>query len=164
MKEIAFTKVKLPYGWMSNMSPHPIEHNGKKWRTAEALFQALRFCDSEIQERIRAETSPIGCKLRVKAIVKDLTVRGELHKRCIEPMSEPDLKNMELCLRLKLKQHPKLVTDLLATRDSPIYEDVTSRGARGTNLFWGAMRNPNGAWTGRNELGKMWERLRTEFL
>ena len=162
MKEIAFTKVKLPYGWLGNMSPYPVTHDGKRWRTTEALFQAMRFCDESIKEEIRAVPSPIGCKMRVKAIVKQLTTNSELHKRCVDPTSAQDLKNMELCLLLKLEQHPSLVADLLATGDLPIYEDVTSRGARGTNLFWGAIRNPDGSWTGRNELGKLWQKLRAE--
>jgi len=38
---IAFKKVKDPYGWLGNMSPHPIG----EFRTAEHLFQATRFKD-----------------------------------------------------------------------------------------------------------------------
>lgn len=45
MNVIAFTKVSLPFGWMSNMSPHPIVHHSCEWPTAEHLFQALRFRD-----------------------------------------------------------------------------------------------------------------------
>lgn len=51
---IAFTKVNLPYGWLSNMSPHPLDFGGT-WRTSEALFQSLRFSDNDIKELIRAE-------------------------------------------------------------------------------------------------------------
>jgi predicted NAD-dependent protein-ADP-ribosyltransferase YbiA (DUF1768 family) len=163
-KEIAFTKVSLPYGWLGNMSPYPVEYNGKKWRTTEALFQAMRFDDEAIQEMIRAEASPMGCKMKVKAIVKKLKESNELHKRTVEPLSEQDVKNMEVCVLLKIQQHPRLLKDLLMTGDTPIYEDVTKRGARGTNLFWGAMKMPDGSWKGENTLGKIWEKFRKEKL
>ena len=162
MTEIAFTKVKLPFGWLGNMAPYPVTYMGKTWRTTEALFQALRYEDEEIQEMIRKEPSPMGCKFRVKAIVKDLTQKGELHKRVIEPLSEKDLQNMELCIRLKIEQHPQLLKALLQTTGCPIYEDVTSRGKRGTNLFWGALKNADGTWEGENSLGKIWMKIRDE--
>ncbi len=161
MNEIAFTKVKSPFGWLGNMAPYPIVYKGKTWRTTEALFQALRYEDEEIQEMIRKEPSPMGCKFRVKAIVKDLSQRGEMHKRVVEPLSKQDLENMELCIRLKVQQHPFLLKQLLLTRDLPIYEDATSRGKRGSNLFWGAMKTPDG-WIGENALGKIWMKIRKE--
>jgi len=52
---IAFKKVREAYGWMSNMSPHPIQ----TWRTAEALFQALRFDDITVKLAIHNEKSPM---------------------------------------------------------------------------------------------------------
>jgi predicted NAD-dependent protein-ADP-ribosyltransferase YbiA (DUF1768 family) len=51
-KIITFTKVNLPFGWMGNMSPYPINYMDKTWRTTEALFQALRFNEEEIQEAL----------------------------------------------------------------------------------------------------------------
>ena len=51
-KDIAFTKVKLPYGWLGNMSPYPIKFGDDTYLTTEALFQALRFSDPEIQAKI----------------------------------------------------------------------------------------------------------------
>jgi hypothetical protein len=164
MKAIGFTKVSLPYGWMGNMSPYPINYGGKVWKTTEALFQSLRFEDEEIKEAIRGEASPMGCKFKVKAIVKKLKESNELHKRTVEPLSDQDVKNMELCIRLKIEQHPELLKELLKTGDTPIFEDVTSRGARGTNLFWGAMKLEDGSWKGSNVLGKIWEEIRKEKL
>ena len=40
MNEIWFTKVDLPYGWLGNMAPYPVLHDGCRWLTTEALFQA----------------------------------------------------------------------------------------------------------------------------
>ncbi|MFN9113466.1 MAG: NADAR family protein [Bacteroidota bacterium] len=159
----SFTKVKLPYGWMGNMSPFPVLYQGKTWKTNEHLFQALRFADDEIREAIRLEPSPMGCKMKVKTIVKELTAANAMHKRTVEPLSAADVENMEMCVRLKIQQHPVLVEGLLRTRDLPIYEDVTSRGKRGSNLFWGALQLPDGSWEGQNKLGELWMKIRRKI-
>ena len=69
---------------------------------------------------------------------------------------------MKMCIRLKLEQHPQLVAELLATKDALIVEDVTKRGDKGGNLFWGAML-VNEEWIGQNVLGKLWMDLREEL-
>jgi ribA/ribD-fused uncharacterized protein len=151
---IGFTKVALPYGWLGNMSPYPLNFGGVSWRTSEALFQALRFTDNEIKELIRAEKSPMGAKFVMKANKEFITT---------EPHSEKDVINMKMCLIIKLQQHPQLIQELVATGDKIIIEDVTARGDKGGNLFWGAMKveNEEGVhWVGTNTLGKLWMELR----
>jgi predicted NAD-dependent protein-ADP-ribosyltransferase YbiA (DUF1768 family) len=60
---ITITRVRDEYGWLSCMSPHPIDLDGARYRTCEALFQYLRFQDHPaIQEEIRACLSPMGVK------------------------------------------------------------------------------------------------------
>ncbi len=152
MEVIGFTKVALPYGWLGNMSPFPLTFGGKEWRTSEALFQALRFKDKDIQELIRAEKSPMGAKFVMKANKEHITT---------EPHSKKDVMNMKMCLKLKLQQHPHLVQELIDTGDKVIIEDVTARGDNGGNLFWGAML-VDGGWVGENTLGKLWMDLRKE--
>jgi ribA/ribD-fused uncharacterized protein len=153
MKVIAFTKSKLPFGWCGNMSPFPIEFGGKSWRTTEALFQALRFEDETIREEIRAEKSPMAAKFVAKRNVDQMTV---------EQLSEQDVENMRLMLKLKVEQHPELKEQLLATGEDLIVEDCTRRGRRGSNLFWGAVLE-DGEWEGKNILGKLWMELRTKL-
>lgn len=150
--EIAFTKVKLPYGWLGNMSAFPVEYENKLYLTTEALFQALRFKNNpEIQELIRLEKSPMSAKLVAKSKV-ELMDEGVLY-------SEKDIENMRLCLKLKLEQHPQLKEELLATEDITIIEDCTKR-PHGSGLYWGAARTESG-WEGKNILGVLWmeERL-----
>jgi ribA/ribD-fused uncharacterized protein len=147
MKTIAFTKVAAPYGWLGNMSPHPIRWSqGKDWRTAEALFQALRFGDEAIMEKIRAQKSPMTAKMVAK---KHRT------KMVVQPGSSQDIANMKLILRLKIQQHPSLREALLATGDTVIIEDCTKRRAS----VWGA-RLVGDSWEGDNLLGKLWMELR----
>lgn len=167
---IAFTKVELPYGWLGNMSPFPIEHGGHTWRTTEALFQALRFApDSTTREDIRAELSPMVAKMVAKGRRADMI---------IEPQSPEDVENMRVVLRLKVRQHGPLVYKLVDMAEDFIVEDCTNR-QRGSGLFWGAAlvngslnaadaqylkgtstRPRIGEWNGENMLGKLWMELR----
>lgn len=152
MKTIGFTKVALPYGWLGNMSPHPVQFEGQEWRTAEALFQSLRFQDPEIREEIRSQKSPMGAKFVAKK---------HRSKMQVQPLSNQDLENMRRCVRLKLEFNPQLVDLLKETQDLLIYEDVSSR-MRGNNLFWGASFQ-EGELIGENQLGKIWMQIRSSL-
>lgn len=151
--DIGFTASRLPYGWMGNMSPFPIKFGDDTYRTTEALFQALRFSDNDIKALIREEKSPMGAKFVAKARVSEMTV---------EQLSDKDVVNMRMCIKLKVEQHPELAKELLATGDANIYEDVTKRGDKGSNLLWGAML-VDGEWVGKNVVGNIWMELRKEL-
>lgn len=151
MQTIAFTSVRLPFGWLGNMAPFPIEADGVTWRTSEALFQARRFGnDISIRELIRAEKSPMAAKMVAK--------RHHLLMKIV-PQSPEDLAMMAEVLKLKIEQHPDLKAQLIATADSLIIEDCSNR-PRGSGLFWGAALQPDGNWLGENTLGKLWMALR----
>lgn len=146
---ILIRKVADPHGCWGNMAPHPVAYRGKKYRTTEALFQSLRFEDEGIIESIRAQKSPMAAKFVAK---KHKT------RMVVEPLSDEDLENMRLCLRIKVEQHPELAQALLETGDELIVEDCTKR-RRGSGLFWGAAL-VDGEWFGENWLGKLWMELR----
>lgn len=146
---IAFTKVRLSWGWMSNMSPHPIRAGDKTWRTAEAYFQSLRFAhDDPARELIRLALSPMEAKM---------IARGRASKMIIVRRSTADVANMWTTLGLKAEQHPNLTTELIDSGDRVIIEDSSGR-----DLFWGAGLAASG-WVGENRLGKMWMDLRSEL-
>lgn len=153
MNEISFTKVKLPFGWLGNMAPYPNIVDGHTWPTSEALFQALRFSDDQIRQDIRTQKSPMAAKMVAKRNREQMVVA---------PQSDQDLANMRRVLRLKVEQHPSLRVALLDTGDARIIEDCTAR-PRGSGLFWGAAKTPQGWWNGENWLGKLWEELREEL-
>lgn len=150
------------------MAPFPVSFGGREWRTAEALFQALRFCDRggpqvaldghlvtdhlDVVEKIWRQKSPMAAKMVTKK-VRDRMV--------VEPFSRHDLDNMRLVLRLKVEQHPGLAALLDATGDVELIEDCSNRMG-GSGLFWGAARMPWGRWVGENHLGKLWMELRSE--
>lgn len=152
-KYIGFTKVALPYGWLGNMAPYPIQWSNRTWKTSEALFQAMRFEDEEIKDAICAEKSPMGAKFKAKA---------NREKMIVTPLSDQDFENMELCIKLKLDNHPELKELLKATGDAILFEDVSSR-ARGNNLVWGAVLK-NDELVGENRLGQIWIKLRNQII
>lgn len=153
--QIVIKKVAEPGGWLSNMSPHPIMHEGLKWWHAEALFQALRYSadDVEAREAIRAPKSPMMAKMIAKRFKK---------RQVVAPLSDADVENMRFCIELKLGAYGGLRRQLLASGDNLLVEDCSARGRRANNLFWGAVRVPDAnamlgyAWEGRNMLGRLW--------
>lgn len=149
--EIWFNKVNEPYGWLGNMSPHPVMYEGQDWRTVEALFQALRFNDPKVRKDIREQDSPMTAKMKAK--------RNDYRPmRVVKPMSDQDLANMRLCLRLKFDAHPELRRRLLATGTALIQEDATGRVGP-CDGFRGARRTEHGV-VGDNMLGRLLMELR----
>ena len=147
---IAFTRVKGPGGWMGNMAPYPIQYQGVTARTTEHLFQALRLgLATPAAAEVLAEPSPMGAKLRYKALIKD-------HPILVEPRSPADVDLMRLCIRLKVEQHRTIRDNLAATGSALLIEDTTSREARGRpDRFWGAAL-VDGKWEGANWVGVLW--------
>ena len=154
MKSIWFSKVAEEYGWMRNMAPYPIQYEGKIWRTSEALFQSLRYDDESIKEIIRLEKSPMAAKMKAKKFRDQMVV---------VPMSDKDVENMRLCVRLKIEQHSGLKSELIATGDSPIYEDIGNRNGE-RHKFWGAKKIGDNESDGINMMGKILKDLRDEFM
>ena len=154
---IAFTKVALPYGWLGNMSPEPLLYEGKRYRTAEALFQCLRFeGHPEIQKAIRDCPSPMSAKMVAKKHKPQIQNR-------VPERGPDDIARMRLCLRLKVEQHPAIRRMLLATGDHVLIEDVQSRRSS-SGTFWGAYWDADqAAWVGDNMLGKCWMELRSSL-
>jgi ribA/ribD-fused uncharacterized protein len=152
---IEFSKVNLPYGWLGNMYASPIHYKGKIWKTSEALFQALRFDDEDIRELIRNEKSPMGAKMKAKS--KELRKR-----RIIDPLSEKDIENMRMVVRLKFDQNPVLKSRLKISGEEVIVKNIGIRNGE-NHFFWG-MKNINGEWIGNNMMGKILMDLRKELI
>lgn len=153
--QILIRKFAEPGGWLSNMSPHPIVYEGRKWWHGEALFQALRFApdDEEAREAVREPRSP----MKAKMIAKRFRAR-----QVVAPLSDQEIENMGLCLRLKMDAHGEVRRKLIASGERLLVKDCSARSRRVNNLFWGAVRGPNEdcplgyVWEGRNMLGRLW--------
>jgi ribA/ribD-fused uncharacterized protein len=149
---ISFTKVDRPYGWLGNMFFSKIEYDGVTWRTAEALFQSMRFNDQALIALCLQAASPYGLKLKLKQ---------HQHEMITAPKSPEDVENMRRVLRLKFSQHPERSLQLIATGESILIEDVSARKS-GNSKFWGAYLE-NGYWIGENMLGKLLMELREKL-
>lgn len=156
-KDIAFTKIARPFGWLGNMAPHALTYEGNAFHTPEALFQWLRFKGHpDIQDAIMREASPMAAKMIARKNRAKLG-RGEQWDE-----AEIDIDLMRLCLRLKVEQHPYLIPLLLETNSRNLIEDCSAR-PRESALFWGSVRDM-GYWRGRNVLGNLWMELRADLL
>ena len=149
-KSAVFLKTKERLGALSNMAGgFPLEVNGIKIRTSEALYQACRFPHlPEVQRRIIAERSPMTAKMKSKP-----------HRQ--NSRSDWDsvrVKIMRWCLRVKLVQNWNGFRDaLLETGDLPIVE-LSRR-----DDFWGAKLMGNRTLVGTNTLGRLLMELREQI-
>lgn len=146
-----FRKTKELFGGLSNMaSGFPININGTKILTSEALYQACRFPHlPEIQSKIILEKSPMSAKM----------VSKPYRDNSRTDWDDVRLEIMYWCLRVKLAQNFNTFGSLLETTfDKPIVED--SRKDR----FWGAVKDKdNDTLTGVNALGRYLMKLRQEY-
>lgn len=152
---VAIRRVREPFGYLGNMSPHPVSYHGAggEFATAEALFQALRFPrDSQTREEIRRARSPMTAKMLAK---KNIAL---MH---VVPRSAQDLENMRFVLALKIGGHAEVKNGLLSTGDRPIVEDCSARQTE-SGLYWGAALR-DGVWFGLNTLGVLWMELRAKL-
>lgn len=149
---IVVYKTKETFGGLSNMaSGYPLQINGVRISTSEALYQACRFPHMpEVQREIIGQHSPMTAKMKSKPHRKD---------------SRPDWnkvrhKVMRWCLRVKLAQnYEEFGRLLLATCDKPIVEQSRN------DDFWGAkLADESGdILVGQNVLGRLLMELREKL-
>jgi hypothetical protein len=146
---VTFKSTKGKNGALSNMAPgFPITIDGQIIRTAEALYQSLRFPNHpEIQKEIINYPSPISAKKY-----------GRTH---IEK-SRPDWNNhrfkiMKFCIELKLYQNMENFSNvLLETHNLPLVEYTDK------DKVWGAT-DEGDYYVGTNALGRLLMELREKL-
>ncbi len=129
----------------SNFSSFQVEWRGRVWPTSEHAYQASHFFDTapELVEKIFNTRSAHDAFKLAKANANKAPDNWEDIKIDI----------MEDICRHKLQQHEYVQRKLLQTKDVPLVEDSPK------DPFWGWGIDKNG----RNELGKVWMRLRDKF-
>lgn len=129
----------------SNFSSFQVQWRGRLWQTSEHAYQAAHFFDTapKLVEMIFNMRSGYEAFKFAKA-------NGDK-----SPANWDDVKVglMEDICRHKLQQHEYVRRKLLQTGNLPLVEDSPSDACWG----WGADHK------GRNELGKIWMRLREEL-
>ncbi len=129
----------------SNFSSFAVEWMGRLWQTSEHAYQAAKFMHNhpEIAEEIFYARSAYESK-KIAEKYREY-VRSDWDAKKVKVMEE-------IC-RLKLEQHPYVKRKLLQTGDRPMVEDSP------VDSFWGWGPDKKG----RNELGKVWMKLREEI-
>ena len=133
MAEIKFYRVNDAYGYLSNFAPYPFEINGLIWSTSEHYFQAQKFLDKAIQEKIRRLKSPMDAALEGRNRENPLRSDWEVVKDNI----------MRLAVFEKFRQNPAIRRELLATGHATLIEHTKN------DNYWA----DNGDGTGKNMLG-----------
>lgn len=143
MTEIRFYRVGDDYGNFSNFAPFPIFIANTSWPTVEHYFQACKFENSSIREKIRSLSSPMSAANEGRKRNHPLRVDWENVK-----------DNLMLeALHAKFKQHPSLRKELLLTGEAILVENT------GNDSYWGN----GGDGRGKNMLGKLLVEVRTEL-
>jgi ribA/ribD-fused uncharacterized protein len=150
-ESIVFRKTNEQFGGLSNMAPgYPLEVNGIRIASAEALYQACRFPGApHVQKIIFAASSPMTAKMRSKRFRKtDSRLDWDAVRVSV----------MRWCLRVKLAQNWEKFDRLLAaTNDKPIVEESSK------DRFWGAKPTDDSTLVGSNVLGRLLMELRKEL-
>jgi len=142
-EEIRFYSVGDEFGEFSNFAPYPIKLDGKRWPTSEHYFQAHKFLDAAVRERIRRTASPMEAAKLGRSRKLRLRSDWEAVKVSI----------MQKAVQAKFDQHADLAALLLGTHDARLIEHAPD------DAFWG----DGGDGSGRNMLGQILMQLRDEL-
>lgn len=142
--QIEFYHSDQPWGEFSNFSQHAVYLQGKIWRTTEHFYQAQKFTDPALQERIRTSASPmlakeIASQIDSKYLQQDWNNKKE--------------KVMWQAITAKFSQHPELKELLLSTDQRNIAEHTIN------DSYWGDAEDGSGL----NRLGELLMQLRSQL-
>jgi len=141
--EIRFYHSDQPWGALSNFSKHSIYIDGINWLTVEHYYQAQKFIEPELKEKIRLSKTP--------TLAKDIATEMKNLRR--DDWAELKEDVMLKVLRGKFTQHPELAKLLLSTGQKRLVESTSN------DTFWGESLDG----IGQNKLGELLMLVRTEL-
>lgn len=140
---ICFYKAADAYGCFSNFSAHPITIDNILWPTSEHYYQAHKFKDTRLIERIRALASPEEAAKYGRSMPESLRPDWERVK----------IDVMRRAVTEKFTQHLSIRKILLDTGDAELIEHTEN------DRFWG----DGGDGSGLNMLGKLLMEVRASL-
>jgi len=143
METIKFYSTKTEYGCLSNFSKHPVELDGKTWPTSEHYYQAQKFDDPELKEKVRKCNGPMRTTMMSRNRKLPMKQNWEHMKENV----------MTKVLLAKFTQNEDAKQTLLSTGDAVLVEDSP------IDYYWGCGSDG----TGKNRLGKLLMKLREEL-
>jgi len=132
---IYFYSSKTAYAEFSNFSPDGFKLKGKYWPTVEHYFQAQKFPNNPLEERIRTASRPTEAKKLGRT--RSVRLRPDWEKVKDNIMRE--------AVMAKFSTHDDLKKLLLETGDEELVENAPM------DSYWGCGKNGNG----KNMLGKI---------
>jgi len=140
---IRFYSVQDEWGEFSNFAGYPIRLKGKLWPTSEHYFQAQKFKEKGLQEKVRrANTPSLAARL------------GRDRKKPLRRDWESVKVNvMRDAVLAKFEQHPELADLLLSTGEAKLVEHTAN------DAYWG----DGGDGGGRNMLGRILMQVRSQL-
>ncbi|MDX1279585.1 GTP cyclohydrolase II RibA [Shewanella colwelliana] len=141
---VEFYHSDQPWGGFSNFSQHAVYLQGKTWRTTEHFYQAQKFTDPALQERIRRSASPM--------LAKEIASQID-SKHHQEDWNNKKEKVMWQAITAKFSQHPELKELLLSTDQRNIAEHTVN------DSYWGDAEDGSGL----NRLGELLMQLRSQL-
>lgn len=135
------------YDFLSNFHPSPFVWRGKKWKTVEHAYQAMKSHDPNFQEYVRMARTPGVAKYR-----------GRMCKSLRPDWNKVKYSLMAELVALKFAANDHLAERLLATGRRPLIE-----GNTWNDRIWGMTRNKKGELVGDNWLGTILMAVRAEL-
>lgn len=142
-KDDAVLFYESEYYTFSNFAAFAVTYNGRVWMTSKHAYQAAKFDDDNVITLIHQASSAHDSK----------KIAHNYKNKVNENWDQVKVGVMEDILRAKTSQHPYIRERLIETETREIIED--SHG----DAFWGRGADHKG----RNELGKVWMRIRAEI-
>lgn len=133
------------YFFLSNFFYFPFIWNNKEWKTIEHAFQAAKTKNIFKQEEIRNAETP-G---EAKRLGRKLTLRNDWEKIKFNIMEE---------LVLAKFLNEKLLNKLIKTGKEELIE-----GNNWNDKIWGMVKNEDGEYEGKNNLGKIIMKVRKYY-
>lgn len=143
---VAFCKVGEEWGILGNFGRTPLRVDGVEFRTAEQLFQTMKFTDAEAIRAVHAARNP---KMTAKHWERT-------HRRADWGCIVVDA--MKFCLVTKFRQSSLFRETLCRTDDAFIVEDQTSFRKKNADT-WGA-KLAGAEYVGPNLMGRLLMELR----
>jgi len=128
-----------------NFSSFQVAWRGVRWATSEHAYQASHFFETAPKLALQIQNA--------KSAHEAYKLAKANTDKAPEYWDEIKIGIMEEIVKCKLEQHHYIQEKLLQTGNVPIVEDSPK------DAFWGWGPNRDG----RNELGKIWMRLRIEL-
>ncbi|MFN3197428.1 MAG: NADAR family protein [Bradymonadia bacterium] len=143
VQRVEFYSVQGEWGEFSNFAEYPIRLAGKTWSSVEHYFQAMKFKDKALQEKVRRTRTP-SLAARMGRDRK-LPLRRDWESAKVNVMRD--------AVRAKFTQHDDLRALLLSTGDARIIEHTEN------DAYWG----DGGDGRGKNMLGRILMQVRAEL-